>query len=523
MNAAKAISALGEGIDGRYTRKEADELYDWIERQPKRRRLQWTRALGEQDLYFMLTRVCRRHDARFLKSTWVFDRCLEVEADPDNRLDLWFRGGYKSSIITQTLTLQDIAKNREITIGIFSHTRPNAMTFLEQIMREMEENPILHEVWPEIFWRNPRRDAKQWSRQSGLIVQREGNPKEATLEAWGVVEGQPTGRHFDLQIYDDLVSREQVGSELMIHKTTAATELSFNLGSKHVRRRFIGTRYHFADTYHEMMRRGMVKPRTYAARDSLGNARYYSDEELEAKRREQGLATFSAQMMQAPTMDSVMGFKEEWLKFYEDKSVTHHGMNIYILCDPAHGQRQTNDYTSIWVIGLAPDKRYYALDFVRDRLTPTQIGRTIIRLHRYYNTGGVSRRIKRVAIERYGAMAHRDLIYALQRDQNYRFDVMELGGKVKKEDRIVRLQQPFEDGLIVLPQHLFRTDYEGKVRNIIHDFIHMEYLPYPAVAHDDAIDCLSRIMDDELNLVWPMAYVPSVDPAQERQGTQWSS
>lgn len=505
----------------KWTREIAESVYDRIERERTKNRKRIMAELAKHDLYFMLSRICRRHDAR--EHQWVFDRCLEVQADPDNRLDLWFRGGYKSSILTQTLTLQDIIKDREITIGIFSHTRPNAMTFLEQIMREMEENPLLHEIWPHIFWRNPRRDAKQWSRQSGLIVQRDGNPKEATIEAWGVVEGQPTGRHFDLCVYDDMVSREQVGSELMIHKTTAAMELSLNLGSKNVRRRFIGTRYHYSDTYQEMERRGMVKPRIYAARDSDGNPRYYSDEELENKRREQGLATFSAQMMQQPTMDSVMGFREEWLKYYEDKTVTHIGMNIYILCDPAHGQRKNNDYTSIWVIGLSQDKNYYALDFVRDRLTPTQIANNIINLHRYYNSGGTYRRVKRVAIERYGAMAHRDLIYAVQREQGYRFEVMELGGKVKKQDRIVRLQQPFEEGQILLPRNIFRTNYEGKVQDIIHEFVHHEYLPYPAVSHDDGIDCLSRIMDDELNLVWPMAYVESGDGHEQRRGSQWAS
>lgn len=504
----------------KWTREVADKVYDRIQRASKKQRLKTWRELGKFDLYFMLTRICRRHDAR--EHQWVFDRCLEVQADPDNRLDLWFRGGYKSSIITQTLTIQDIIKNPEITIGIFSHTRPNAVTFLEQIKREMEENPLLHEVWPEIFWRNPKRDSSQWSRQSGLIVQRHGNPKEATVEAWGVVEGQPTGRHFDLCIYDDMVSREQVGSELMIQKTTSSMELSLNLGSKNVRRRFIGTRYHYADTYQEMERRGMVKPRIYAARDSNGAPRYYSDEELKKKMKEQGLVTFSAQMMQKPTMDSVMGFQEDWLKFYDEFEVSFHDMNIYILCDPAHGKRENNDYTSIWVIGLAADMHFYALNLVRDRLTPTEIAKTIIRLHRHYNSGGRSRRVKKVAIERYGAMAHRDLIYSIQREQSYRFDVMELSGQLKKEDRIVRLQQPFEDGLIILPRTLLRTNRSGEMIDLIHTFVHFEYLPFPAVSHDDCLDCLSRIMDKELNLVWPQAYVPTSDETQPRRGTQWS-
>ena len=507
-------------LSPKWTQPIAEKVYDriWKETDKNRRRL--VRELAKFDLYFMMSRICRRFDAR--EHEWVFDRCLEVQRDPDNRLDLWFRGGYKSSIITQTLTLQDIIKDPEITIGIFSHTRPNAMTFLEQIKREMEENPLLNEFWPEIFWLNPTR-ARQWSKQSGLIVQRQGNPKEATLEAWGVVEGQPTGRHFDLCIYDDLVSREQVGSELMIKKTTGAMELSLNLGSKHVRRRFIGTRYHFADTYNEMKLRGMVKTRTYAARDHTGKPRYYSEEELQKKRREQGLSTFSAQMMQQPTMDSVMGFQEDWLKYYEENTISHEGMNIYILCDPANERKKTSDYTAIWVIGLAADKNMYALKVIRDRLTPTEIGEVLIRLHRYYNSGGIARRVKKVAIEQYGFTAHIDLIKLLQKNQQYNFEIHQLGGSMKKTDRIVRLQLPFKDGTIILPRHCFAHNYEGKIIDVIHEFIHYEYLPYPAVSHDDGIDCLSRIMDDDLNLQWPMAYVPSTEEGQQRKGTQWSA
>jgi hypothetical protein len=46
-------------------------------------------------------------------------------------------------------------------------------------------------------------------------------------------------------------------------------------------------------------------------------------------------------------------------------------MNRYIVVDPA-GERkekeQGHDYTSIWVIGLGEDERYYTIDGLRDRL-----------------------------------------------------------------------------------------------------------------------------------------------------------
>ena len=102
-------------------RKRAEALYDDVDQLDMDDRIEMMRRLGANDLYYLLTRVCRREDAR---QDWVFARCREVQADPDDRLDLWFRGGYKSSIITQTLTLMDVIRDPEITIGIFSHTRP---------------------------------------------------------------------------------------------------------------------------------------------------------------------------------------------------------------------------------------------------------------------------------------------------------------------------------------------------------------------------------------------------------------
>jgi hypothetical protein len=213
-----------------------------------------------------------------MERQWLFERCREVQAGPNGYLDLWSREHYKSTIITYGKSIQDILAShgddplpvwdgREVTIGIFSHTRPIAKGFLRQIKQEFEANDVLRDLFPDIFWPNPRRDAPKWSEDDGIIVRRKSNPKEATVEAWGLVDGQPTSKHFLILNYDDIVTRESVTTPDMIAKTTSALELSYNLGAHGGHKRFIGTRYHYNDSYKTLMDRGTAKPRIYKATD----------------------------------------------------------------------------------------------------------------------------------------------------------------------------------------------------------------------------------------------------------------
>jgi len=105
-----------------------------------------TRHLALYDLFFLLVFVLGRKD---LNKDWLFERCREVQEAPDGHLDLWFRDAGKSSIITFGKTVQDILRNPEITVGIFSCTRPIAKAFLRQIKREFEGNTLIPKRVPQ--------------------------------------------------------------------------------------------------------------------------------------------------------------------------------------------------------------------------------------------------------------------------------------------------------------------------------------------------------------------------------------
>jgi hypothetical protein len=74
-----------------------------------------------------------------------------------------------------------------------------------------------------------------------------GKSKEATVEAHGLIDVQPTGRHFKLHVYDEIVTQDHL-EELEIKKTAERFELADSLGTRHgVRKWIVGTRYHFSD------------------------------------------------------------------------------------------------------------------------------------------------------------------------------------------------------------------------------------------------------------------------------------
>lgn len=453
--------------------------------------------LGRRDLFFLLTRLMGRKD---MDRDWHLARCQEVQTMPDGMLDLWAREHYKSTIITFGLTIQNILSNPEVTIGIFSHSRPIAKGFLAQIKHELEQNELLKRCYPEVLWENPKRESPRWSLDNGIVVRRKKNPKEATVEAWGLVDGQPTGKHFEILVYDDVVTRDSVSTPEMIAKVTECWALSLNLGMRGGTQRYIGTRYHFNDTYKTIMERQGAIPRVHPATvdgKPDGLPVFLDRKELEKKRRQMGPYVFGCQMLQDPKSDSVQGFKEEWLRYWQPQEPAHwESMNRYIVVDPAGEKKAGSDYTVMLVIGLAEDGNYYLIGGVRDRMNLTERAACLFALHRQYRPGAVG-------YERYGMQADIEHLRFEMQSRNYRFEVVELGGAVPKKDRIGKLIPLFEQGRMYLPVRSPFRDQEGRWRDLTREFVTDEYLAFPVSTHDDMLDCMARILEPSLGTEFP--------------------
>lgn len=501
-------------------------------------------VLALNDLFYLLIGLCGRRDAIH---PWLFERVREVEAEPNGCLDLWARVHYKSTIITFAKTIQDVLEDPELTVGIFSFSRQTAQKFLSQIMQELTRNETLKACFPDVLYWNPERESPRWSMDKGIVVKRSTNPKEATIEAWGLVEGQPTGAHFKLLIFDDLIEQRNVTSPEQIQKATEAWELSDNLGiGDGTIKRYVGTRYLLGDTYETMIQRKVVKVRLHPATHNGradGTPVFLSQSRWDEMKVTQK-STLAAQMLQNPAAGKQAMFEASWLRFYEIRPVT---LNVYIMMDPSRGRTQRSDRTAISVIGIDAQKNKYLLDGARHRMKLSERWEMLLQLYRKWRDApGVQ--LIRVGYERYGQQSDDEYFQERMRglkDEADQFAIDELAwpheGSNSKKDRVQRLQPDFEMGRFFLPpvirhpefgdsywrfnaadmkidylmtqgltramraaeaqgqkyrvpKAITRRDEDGNIYDVTHALM-QEMLIFPFGSHDDLVDATSRIYD----------------------------
>lgn len=479
--------------------------------------------LGRNDRFYLLTRLLHRFDA---VHAWLYERCREVEANPDGYLDLWAREHYKSTIITFAGIIQEVIRDPEITIGIFSHTKPVARKFMLQVKQELEANRELQSIYPDIFYADPRNESSKWSEEKGIVVKRKSNPKEATLEAHGLVDGQPTGAHFMLRVYDDVVTRESVSTPDQVKKTTEAWELSDNLGARgasgDMRAWHVGTRYSFADTYADIIEKNALKVRLYPATDTGlpdGKPVFLTDAAWADKRLKQGPATIACQQLMNPAAGNEAMFRKEWLSFIDIRPAT---LNVYIMCDPAHSKKKGSDNTAMAVIGVDAGSNKYLLDGYRHKMGLKERWEAMAGLRKVWLAQPGVQMVK-VGYERYGMQADLEYFEEQMLRTKDAFEISELNwvseGGQSKDDRVQRLQPDFQSRKFFLAAvsegetanqkrikaqgqgfRVFtpvkRRDHEGNVYSLNKGFLE-EYLTYPFSAKKDLIDAASRLYDME--------------------------
>lgn len=422
---------------------------------------------------------------------WLYARCREVERDPNGYLDLWAREHFKTTLGSFGGIIQEVLRDPDITVGIFSHTRGLAKHILRQIKQEFEQNARLKGLYEDVLWANPDRESPSWSEDNGIVVKRKRNPREATIEAWGLVDGQPTGKHFFLRNYDDVVTDKSV-SPAMIPKTTAAWELSNNLGVEGGWERYFGTIYSFGDTYCEMMRRQAVKVRKRPATHDgtkTGDPVFWSQATWSQKKVSQA-GTLAAQLLLNPAAGENAELVIAKLRSFFVRPRT---LNVYIMGDPSKGGGKDSDNTAIAVIGVDSRGNRFLVDGVRHRMRLAERWNQLLRLYRKWKAADGVQNVS-VGWEQFGLVTDIEYFNERMLAEKTVFSIKELNwprtGPSAKAERIRRIEPDFTNGGLYVPA-------------VVHDPIHglsywratgqnIEIVPVDAAEDSDEMKKLRR-------------------------------
>lgn len=117
------------------------------------------------------------------------------------------------------------------------------------IMSFFEANSLFRALWPHVIWPNPNRDAKLWNAKQ-FIVNRPTAFADPSVRALGA-DSTVTGSRTDVQIKDDLISREAAESPAVMAKA-----ISFHISTKPLQENILeslefilGTRWAPGDLY----------------------------------------------------------------------------------------------------------------------------------------------------------------------------------------------------------------------------------------------------------------------------------
>jgi predicted phage terminase large subunit-like protein len=333
------------------------------------------------------------------------------------------------------------------------------------------------------------------------------------------VSGQLTGTGGNYIIIDDPLNAILYDSQLAREKVIEwySFSLSTRQNQKDTVMILIAQRLHEEDLPGYLMQQGnwevlklpaiaeedetfTINGKTFGRRknDVLAPERF-GIEFYEAQRKElKSEYAFAGQYQQRPAPVGGGEFKIELLQYYSGH-LQHSDFTRIICVDPANENKKTSDYSVFAVLGLGTDHNLYLLDGTRDRLSLYERREELFYLHNKFKPPFVG-------YEHYGMNSDIAYYKLSMNELNYRFNIMPVGGHLKKEDRIRRLRPLLEQRRIWVPHSLIKYTKDGRTVDFIKE-LQQEMVMFPNGTHDDILDSISRIFDlfPNQNLIFPNA------------------
>ena len=438
------------------------------------------RYLCENDLYFLMRYAYNRDD---MADPWIYEKCRMVQRDNANTVDLWFRGGYKSTIITHGLNMMTLLRHPYATINIFSFVQKLAYSFVTTIRHDTEQNEYLQRLYPDII---PPAGHKFYTNKSICTLKHGGRRKEHSLTGSGITDGMPTGMHYDVLHYDDIVTETSVTTPDQLEKTKTMLRLSFNLSARRHIKRIVGTTYSHSDIFSEegddpALPADMWKFRRIPVIID-GETQLLTDEEVADKRRTMGAYIFSTQMMLDPSNPEDRRFEatriDRYTELPEDRVSAR-----WILCDPAISRSKKACRCVVMYVVVTNDHHIYLERMVAE--SGMRIGAQVDAIIGMWLLSGFRARIgiETVGYQESLRQSVEDRLNTMRAQRRIPFvpEVSELKADRSKFDRIMSLQPYVEQGQIHVRAE---PSYDTAVD---------EFTNFPHYKYRDIIDTLSYI------------------------------
>lgn len=197
------------------------------------------------DLKFLVVNVCGL--TRWSDSLHG-DLVKMLDAEGDRKIILLPRGHQKSTLISVCWVIQQLLRNPNENIGIYSATWKLSKDILHQIKNILKTSHL-----KDIFGEFQDYENGRWTIEAIDIAQKNSLvSKDPSISTGGIDTGK-TGSHCSLMVFDDIVTPENTTTPDFIRKTIDSYKDCLPLLNPGGRIVVIGTRYVAGDLYGQLL------------------------------------------------------------------------------------------------------------------------------------------------------------------------------------------------------------------------------------------------------------------------------
>lgn len=490
------------------------------------------RGKSKEDLHYLA-----KHLLGYNKITNHIHKRMAKDIDTPRyrfKLLLWPRGHYKSTLATESFSIQKLLRDADERILITNVKLDNSRKFLRTIAAQFTHNARFRWAWRDWWlneYANPYHKAQMKEKldwvvrdtQDELILLRPGSGREASITT-GAVDASMVSQHYSTIIADDLINRDYVRTQEMVDKSITYFRDLLDLLDPDGDMVVIGTRWSHADLYNWIInefgfKASMRVPEGIVPTPVVEASEAYEEEKkdwmisimpthpenpifpeeftkdvLDELLRAKGSYEFGAQYLLNPTPAEHQKFKPEWINWY-DKMPDVGRLTTCITVDPAVSLKDGADRTGIIVCGYDKSNYMYLLDGINDRLTETELLEELFNLAVKYSRN--SRFLLPIGFEAVGFQ--QTYVYNFERmmmEKGQLFAVEPIKRKKQsKEERILRLVPRIQHGFFAPRKMLKMSKREGEY-DLMQRLL-WELTKFPFAGHDDLVDAMA----DQLDLV----------------------